>query len=339
MHGGAPKTTSGSGGNAGNAPAAQRIIALMNQKGGVGKTTTAVNLAAGIAALGRRVLLIDLDPQAHATLHLSGGEGHAGEAGGAGGAQVAGPALSVYDVLTDGDITIERAARPVRDGLLLLGSETDLAGVETELAGSADRLSRLKTKLAAVTPAMAEFVLLDCPPSLGVLTLNGLAAAREVFIPMQAQFLALQGVGKLMETVSVVSKGVNPRLQVTGVILTNHDSTTSHSREVVADLDAFFTAARGTAVPWRNARVYRPAVRRNVKLAEAPSFGQTIFEYAPGCPGAADYQQLAAALVKEWDEARATARAATASTSRGAEVVTAPSARAVAGVPAAPARP
>src|SRR5437762_6418154 len=137
-------------------------------------------------------------------------------------------------------------------------------------------------------------ILIDCPPSLGLLTVNGLGAAREVFIPMQAHFLALQGVGKLLETVGLMAKSVNPRLRVTGVILCMHDANTTHTREVVADLEAFFAAARERAdadeqVPWRTARVYRPAVRRNIKLAECPSFGQSIFDYAPGCPGAEDY--------------------------------------------------
>lgn len=293
------------GSTSASAPAARprRVIAFMNQKGGVGKTTTAVNIAAGIAAKGRSVLLIDLDPQAHATLHLAGSLPAGAQPAPAPAADTGGPgpSLGVYDVLTDPAVPIAAAARPARDNLLLLGAETDLAGVETELSAATDRLLRLRAKLAA-WEGPAEFVLIDCPPSLGVLTLNALAAAREVFIPMQAQFLALQGVGKLMETVSLVARGVNPRLHVTGVILTNHDTTTSHGREVVADLDGFFAAARGTNVAWRNARVYRPAVRRNVKLAEAPSFGQTIFEYAPGCPGAADYAQLAGAIVKEWDE-------------------------------------
>ncbi|HYE01967.1 MAG TPA: ParA family protein [Phycisphaerales bacterium] len=278
-------------------PAAARTIALINQKGGVGKTTTTVNLAAAIAGLGRRVLLVDLDPQAHASLHLgvtgaewSGGDGIA-------------PAASVYDLLLDPSMDPAQAVRPVRPNLGLIAAETGLAAAETELAGQPDRLTRLGAALARVQAAGGayEFVLIDCPPSLGVLTLGALAAVREVFIPMQAHFLALQGVSKLLETVAHVGRAVNPRLSVTGVILCMHEATTTHSREVVADLEAFFEAGRSQDVPWRAARVYRPAVRRNIKLAECPSFGQTVFEYAPGCPGAQDYAELGRAVVGEWD--------------------------------------
>ena len=152
-----------------------------------------------------------------------------------------------------------------------------------------------------------EFVLIDCPPSLGVLTLNGLAAAREVIIPMQAHFLALQGVSKLLETVQLVGRGVNPRLRVTGVVLCMHDPASSHVKEVVNDLTSFFDQARlsGADVPWKSARVFHPPVRRNIKLAECPSFGQSIFQYAPFCPGALDYKALAERMVAEWDELRA----------------------------------
>ncbi|MDX2131530.1 MAG: AAA family ATPase [Planctomycetota bacterium] len=263
-----------------------RVIALMNQKGGVGKTTTTVNLAAAIARRGRETLLVDLDPQAHATLHVG----------------VDPDALehSAYDVFGASDVAPRDCVRRVGDHLSLLPATTNLAGVEAELAGAPDRQRRLERALDALGRAY-EFVLIDCPPSLGLLTVNALAAAREVIIPMQAHFLALQGVGKLLETVAIVSRGVNPRLRVTGVVLCMHDPASTHTREVVADLEGFFEQARGAESPWRFARVLRPPVRRNIKLAECPSFGKTIFDYAPDAPGAADYGALGDALLREWD--------------------------------------
>jgi chromosome partitioning protein len=259
-----------------------RVIALINQKGGVGKTTTTVNLGAALALEGKRVLVIDLDPQAHATLHL--------------GIEQAGIQLSSYDLLLDPESDATACIQSINANLAVIPSETDLAAAESELATETDRHQRLREVLGRIGAAF-DYVLIDCPPSLGVLTVNALAASQEVLIPMQAHFLALQGVGKLMETVGLVAAGVNPSLTVAGVVLCMHDASATLSQEVVADIEAYFDAARSQNLPWSSARVFRPPVRRNIKLAECPSFGKSIFDYAPTASGAADYRALARAIL------------------------------------------
>jgi chromosome partitioning protein len=254
------------------------MIAMLNQKGGVGKTTTTVNLGAALAEAGQRVCLIDLDPQAHLTLHL--------------GIDPQAVPRTVYDLLVDPECYASEALINARPNLDVILSETDLAAAETELAHVPDRQRILRDKFGSLAEAY-DVLIIDCPPSLGLLTLNALSLAREVFVPMQAHFLALQGVGKLLETVGLVCQSINPDLRVAAIVLCMHEQQTTLAREIVTDLDAFFEQARTQDVPWRNCRVLRPAIRRNVKLAEAPSFGKTIFDYEPTCPGAQDYRLLA----------------------------------------------
>ena len=257
-----------------------RVIAILNQKGGVGKTTTTVNLAAALAEMGNRILVIDLDPQTHLGLHFG----------------VEDAATSVYDLLMDDDIPITDALVTARANIDLVTSEVDLAAAESELAAKTDRHDLLSKKLAPILGEY-DFVFIDCPPSLGLLTINALAAAEELIVPMQTHFLALQGVSRLFETVQMLVGGLNPNLRVTGVVLCMHERNTKLAREVVDDLQEFFEASKDQEVPWRNCVILDPPIRRNVKLAEAPSFGQTIFDYEPECAGAQDYKKLAQSVV------------------------------------------
>ncbi|MGE3809706.1 MAG: ParA family protein [Gemmataceae bacterium] len=254
-----------------------RRIAILNQKGGVGKTTTAVNLSAALAQLGQRVCVLDLDPQAHATTHL--------------GVAPDGTAPSMYDVLTDSKPLAE-VRKHVGDNLWLVGSDINLAAAEVELAGIVGREVILRDLIEQDNEKF-DYMIMDCAPSLGVLTLNALAACNEVFIPLQPHFLALHGVGKLLETTALVAKRINPALKVTGVVLCMYESATRLAQEVVADLQEYIDKGRNRPVPWSKARVFETRIRRNIKLAECPSFGKSIFGYAPSCNGAEDYFALA----------------------------------------------
>jgi chromosome partitioning protein len=260
-----------------------RRIAIINQKGGVGKTTTAVNLAAALAECGQRVCVLDLDPQAHATTHL--------------GIEPDGKASSMYDVLVNSR-AIAEVRRPVGENLWLAGSDINLAAAEVELAGVVGREVILRDLLLQDEGAF-DFVLMDCAPSLGVLTLNALSAANEVFIPLQPHFLALHGMGKLLETTALVAKRINPGLKVTGIVLCLYETTTKLTQEVVLDLQDYLDKSRNTKVPWAKARIFATRIRRNIKLAECPSFGQSIFAYAASCHGAQDYMALAQEVLRE----------------------------------------
>jgi chromosome partitioning protein len=243
----------------------------------VGKTTTAVNLSSALAAAGKRVCLIDLDPQAHASLHL--------------GVSLRDGEPSVYDVLT-GELLFKDVRRPIEDRLALVPAILDLAAAEVELAGEVGREVILRDKLAQ-DDATFDYLLIDCPPSLGVLTINALTMVREVFLPLQPHFLALHGLSKLLRTIQVVSQRLNRDLRLSGVLLCMYDANTRLAAEVSTDVAAWFTREQSAGCLWSEARTFQTRIRRNVRLAEAPSFGQSIFQYAPTSNGAEDYRSLA----------------------------------------------
>lgn len=258
-----------------------RSMAVINQKGGVGKTTTAVNLAASLADQGCRVCVLDLDPQAHASLHL--------------GISVMSEQTNIYDVLC-GDASIADARYWINDNLAVVPSNLDLAAAELELAGEVGREVILRDKLE-LDEEQFDFLVLDCPPSLGVLTLNALTAVQEVFLPLQPHFLALHGLSKLLRTIEIVAKRLNPTLHLSGVVLCMYESGTRLAAEVTRDVDEFLDLqSKGNGV-WAGAKFFETRIRRNIRLAEAPSFGQSIFQYAPHSNGAEDYRQLASEVL------------------------------------------
>jgi chromosome partitioning protein len=262
-----------------------KVVALLNQKGGVGKTTSTANLGAAFARLGKRVLLIDLDPQSNLSMHF--------------GVEAEPTQPSVYDLLVGEGIDARSVIVHAREGLDFMPAVTELALVEGELAQQPDMQRTLERAVAPVAGGY-DLILLDCPPSLGVLSVNALTMADEVFVPMLAHYLALRGLEKLLETVHMVSQGLNPRLRVTGVLLCQHEQQSLHGRAVVDEIAAQLARYEGTGLPWDGCAILQPPVRRNIKLAEAPSFGQTIFDYAPQCPGAGDYMQIALHQVERW---------------------------------------
>ncbi|MFP3937474.1 MAG: ParA family protein [Phycisphaerae bacterium] len=254
-----------------------RTIAVINQKGGVGKTTTVANLGAAIADSGRGVCLLDLDPQAHLSLHF--------------GVEPTDDKPGMYEVIS-GDAKLRETLQHVRSSLWLAASSIDLAGAEVEMVNTVGREQVLRDAFGEAALSY-DFTFIDCPPSLGLLTLNALAAADEVIIPLQPHFLALQGLGKLLETVSLVQRRINPSLRVSGVILCMYETTTRLAGEVRDDLREFLASARGGDAPWSAAYVFETFIRRNVKLAECPSYGSTIFDYDRSSHGARDYAALA----------------------------------------------
>lgn len=258
-----------------------RRIAVLNQKGGVGKTTTAVNLAAAVAEAGYRVCLIDLDPQAHASLHLGMSAGD--------------DQPTVYEVFC-GQATLADVRKWVTPNLAVVPATLDLAAAELELAGEVGREIILKEAMEADDEEF-DFIILDCPPSLNVLTLNALTVVHEVFLPLQPHFLALHGLSKLLRTIEVVAKRLNPTLRLSGIVLCMYETSTRLAAEVTRDVQEFFESHASNVGVWSGAKFFETRIRRNIRLAEAPSFGQSIFDYAPGSHGAEDYRQLAAEVI------------------------------------------
>jgi chromosome partitioning protein len=249
-------------------PGPARVIAIANQKGGVGKSTTAVSLGAALADLGHRVLVVDLDPQGNA----STGMGIRHEA----------RDVTVYDVVV-GDAALLDAVIPTPvPRLFALPSTIDLAGAEIELVSQFSRETRLKRSLEPVRTGHFDFVFLDCPPSLGLLTINALTAAEELIVPIQCEYYALEGLGQLLRNVSLVQQNINPELRLTGIVMTMFDPRTKLSEQVVAEVQRFFGEL-----------MYDVVIPRTVRLSEAPGFGQPITVYDPRSKGAESYRALA----------------------------------------------
>ncbi|HUU17027.1 MAG TPA: AAA family ATPase [Sedimentisphaerales bacterium] len=254
-----------------------RTIAVLNQKGGVGKTTSVVNLAAALAGAGSKVVVVDFDPQAHLTIHL--------------GLEPQTVQFGSYKVLTQ-SAEFEQQILLMRPNLWLLPANINLVGAESELVSVVGRETILREAIQSSRDKF-DYCLIDCGPSLGLLTLNALAAADDVLIPLQPHFLALRGFGKLLQTVELVNKRINPNLKVKWILLCMFDSRASLPSEVRADIEQFLNKARGTNCPWAQAQILPVYIRQNIKLAEAPSYGKTIFEYEQNCHGSEDYRKVA----------------------------------------------
>jgi len=246
-----------------------RVIAVLNQKGGVGKTTTAINLAAAIAKLGKSVLIVDLDPQANATSGLAIDKNSL--------------SVSIYNVLVSGASISDAVIDTHIEGLRLLPATTSLAAAEQELVSVLSRETVLKQALSTLS---YDYILIDCPPSLGLLSINALVASDSVLIPVQTEFYALEGLGLLMQTIQRIQAGLNPNLSLLGVVLTMVDARNALSGQVIAEVIKHFGDF-----------VFQTFIPRNVRLAEAPSFGKTVFEHDKWSKGARAYKALAKEVI------------------------------------------
>ena len=256
--------------------ATPRIIAIVNQKGGVGKTTTTINLAAALTLRGKKILLIDLDPQGNAATGL--------------GIPKASRDVTIYDVFVDGTSIEEATMETVVPGLKLVPSHIDLAGAELEIGDRAGRTTILRDALKAVN---YDYVLIDCPPSLNLLTVNALSAARSVLVPLQCEFFALEGLSQLLQTVEMAKANINPNLVIDGVMLTMYDQRNRLSGQVAADVRKHLGRA-----------VFKTIIPRNVRIAEAPSFGKPVIMYDPHSSGSKAYMALADEMLNRHSRAR-----------------------------------
>lgn len=258
-----------------------RVLAVANQKGGVGKTTTAINLGTALAAIGERVLIVDLDPQGNASTGLGIG--------------VEARPITTYDVIAGQATLVQAALKTLVPGLAVVPANSDLVGLESELMSEPQRAYRLRDAMLALSAHQRahpledgySYVLIDCPPSLNLLTLNAMTAAHAVLVPVQCEFFALEGISQLKETIDQIKASLNPGLEIQGVVLTMHDQRTTLSREVAANVRAFF-----------GAKVYETMIPRNTRVAEAPSHGKPILLYDHECPGSHAYVKLATEIIE-----------------------------------------
>ncbi|HCL58129.1 MAG TPA: sporulation initiation inhibitor Soj [Spirochaetia bacterium] len=249
-----------------------KVIAIANQKGGVGKTTTAVNLSAALALEGKKVLIVDLDAQGNTCSGL--------------GVNKENEDKSIYEVLIE-NLPIEKTIQEIQKNLYLVPVNMNLAGGQVEILDLEDRETRLKKALEKIKNNY-DFMIIDCPPSLDIMTLNALVAADSVMIPLQCEFYALEGLAQLLKTISLVQKRLNPALAIEGVLLTMYDSRTNLSTMVMEEATSYFKE-----------KVYKTIIPRNIKLSEAPSYGQPICTYEPNSIGAKSYQKLAIEVIEK----------------------------------------
>ncbi len=267
--------------------AGPRILAIANQKGGVGKTTTAINLGTALAAVSERVLVIDIDPQGNASTGF--------------GISLEGRSLTSYEVIS-GETTLRDASVATAvPGVTVVPANSDLVGLESEMMGDDNRLFRLRDAISALIAGYGgdgdcgyDYILIDCPPSLNLLTINAMTASGAVLVPVQCEFFALEGISQLKDTIDQIRATLNPSLQIQGVVLTMHDQRTALSREVAENVRAFF-----------GSKVYDTVIPRNTRVAEAPSHGKPLLLYDYECPGSQAYIRLATEIIERERRLRA----------------------------------